>query len=287
MTAEMTATSPHSSQNKNDSHSSGSRQTSKAHANSRSAKISGPDHCMVINLDDIGQCSSSQTSPKPEQVIQKHRGSEFLGWIATAPLAMTSFAWALKQIHGLNDLSPAMGMISNSNVMLSSQLWYFAILFAEYNMKVSPTVNTLIEADYVYGTHDKIAHIKQSEAVRLETHMACRKETSKGSRKIEGIDEGGHEIIWQGKTAFPIGCIIDATDTSGKLLSHKAVVLESSSRMEFVDEKTKLAFESVWLYNIFFQSVLIRRSTVRNDFIARHILTCFFLYFFSIAISSM
>lgn len=237
---EMTAASKY---NSDDASSCSSFQMS-ARSKDGSSKMRDLDHCTVINLDEVSNCASSHDSPKPEKVQANREGSELLGWVATIPLAIALSSWVVEKLNGYKSPIPGISFLSDPTAVLSCLIWYIVVLLVEYFLQVSPTVNTLRYADYSYCTSDRTAQVKESDAVRLETHMVCWKDTSRKSVK-DSADESDQEIVWQGKTVFPIGCATDATDTSGGVLKHRAVLLEFSTRMDFLDEKSKSTFDRV------------------------------------------
>jgi hypothetical protein len=190
---------------------------------------------MVIDLVEmIGSATAgSLGSPPPQAVAPAHGGTEVLGWIATAPPLTAAMC---KVLHSFGAISPSLAWFATNRMLFATLLWYLTALSVDAGLRLSPTLRRVLAANVLETTAEHIARAKDTDMVRVEAHMTCVAEAKGG---------GAPDVVWTGKTVFPVGAVMDATDSSGGVEGEGAVLLEFTTQLEFADERSQAEFDKV------------------------------------------
>lgn len=188
----------------------------------------------VLELKHVERCEegiSTPSSPRVEHEGEGARGSEILGYIASGPAL---FLFLMNLLNPSTTIFWINGGLRGSIVVA---LWYFFVLAIESALQLSPMLQRLISANTEETTEEVLQRVKETETARVEVVMKCYKELKRGSDIMEQI--------WEGRSTFPVGAVADSTDISGGLEKLRAVLIEYETRLEFVDERSKIDFDRV------------------------------------------
>lgn len=188
----------------------------------------------VMDLKHVDRCEegiSTPSSPRVQNETEYVHGSEILGYIASGP----ALVFLIMNLVNPKELTFWIDEGLKARVLVS--LWYFFVLGVESALQLSPVLQQIISANTKESTEEVLKNVKETETVKVEIIMKCYKEVKRGSDHMD--------LVWEGRSAFPIGALTDATDTTGGIETWRAVSISYDTRMEFADDRSKIDFERV------------------------------------------
>lgn len=197
---------------------------------------------MVIDmaqLSDPHEALDSPVSSGDTDARSARAGTELLGWIASAPLAVVFVLRVAKLVSdavGNENFAKYADMASQQRFFVAA-VWYLCILSIETGLRWSPTLMYIISASRTDSTRQLISRFTDADTVRLETHMTCYRETKD--------NPGVSKVSWTGKSKFDCSLVTDNTVFPGDVQDKKAVFIEFGSQVEFADPKSRANYDKV------------------------------------------
>lgn len=210
--------------------------------NGGSSDASDGKDAMVIDMAQISDPCESVDSPARSEVTDARAssaGTEILGWIASAPLAIVlilRIAMLVSDAVGNNNFANYANVVSQQRFFIA-MVWYLCMLSVETGLRWSPTLMYIISASRTDSTRQLISRFTDADTVRLETHMTCYRET-KNNPEVS-------KASWTGKSKFDCSLVTDNSIFPGNVQEKRAVFLEFGSQVEFADPKSRASYDKV------------------------------------------